>query len=246
MKKNKLHYSIIIFFILSIFIGLFKEFLFIFLFLVLHDLGHLFIINLFKLNINKIVFYPFGGIINYEFKNDFLYKEILISFGGVLVNFLLMLLFYFLNIEMFYLINLMFLVINLLPIYPLDGGKITQYVLMNFLPFKLSKKISYISSIILAIVLFISIYKVYQAYIVIFFMCFVLKSNITSLVNLKEEYNNYIVIKHLNFNDILPIKRSKRYSNDPINNLFYGKNLVFDYDSFTLDEKSVLDKLYKK
>ena len=246
MRKIKIHYSVFIFFTLSVFIGLYKEFIYVFFFLILLDLGHLLVIKKFKYKVNKIIFYPFGGVIDYEFKNDLLYKEVLIVSGGVLVNLVLSLVFYLMKIELFYMINLYFVFINLLPLYPLDGGKTYSYFFMFLFPYKIAMKICYISSIVLSLFLLILIYRFYSAYIIIVFFGFIFKSNIEGLINLKKDYNNFLLKKHLFYNEELPKRSSKRWSDNPVDNLFYGRNLSFDYDSFYVNENVILDRLYKK
>ena len=88
MKKFKIHPMFLILIILSFMMGFGSDLFKIIFVLIIHECGHLVFLNIFKFKINDVCFYPFGGIINYEFKNDFLYKEFMISFGGVLLNFL--------------------------------------------------------------------------------------------------------------------------------------------------------------
>jgi stage IV sporulation protein FB len=73
MKKFKFHYSFLILLLFSFFLGLIKEMVLIIFVLMIHEIGHLLFILLFKNSISNIIIYPFGGVINYELKNDFIY-----------------------------------------------------------------------------------------------------------------------------------------------------------------------------
>ena len=71
--------------------GLIKRFLMIYLIIFLHELGHLFFINLFKRKIKNIEVHPYGIIIDLYEENSNNYKDLLISCGGIMINILLML-----------------------------------------------------------------------------------------------------------------------------------------------------------
>ena len=117
------------------------------LFAFLHELGHLFagIVLGFKpysLSVN-----PLGLAINFKIKADdynkkikygnlLAVKKLIIAFAGPAVNFILVILFNFWNIEIIknsreYLIyaNILIGLFNMIPIYPLDGGRILKHLL---------------------------------------------------------------------------------------------------------------------
>ena len=93
MKKYSINYTFVVLMLFAILLGLAKEFFLILFCLILHETGHLIFIKLFKYKINKITLYPFGGVIIYENKNDFIFKSVLICLGGILCNFLFYMLF---------------------------------------------------------------------------------------------------------------------------------------------------------
>ena len=121
------------------------------LFAFFHELGHLctgFILGFkpYSLGIN-----PLGLSINFRIKaedynekikkgNILALKKLIIAFGGPAVNFLIVILFLFCDIKIFncpreFVIysNLLIGLFNLIPIYPLDGGRILKNVLHIFL-----------------------------------------------------------------------------------------------------------------
>jgi stage IV sporulation protein FB len=213
--------------------------------LILHEMGHIFFIILFKNEINKITFYPFGGVMEYSSKPDFIYKYFLISIGGILVNLILFFIFKMLNVVAFANINLFFVVINLVPIYPLDGSRILLSFLKIVFPYKLSKKMIYISSIIVSFVVFIFLYKIYNAWILLIFLALFLRLNINSIYLFDDEYNGFLLNKFLYPNNLLKTRQLRHFL-IPIDKIYFGYNTVFDYDNFIVNEEVVLKEYFKK
>ena len=122
--------------------------------IIIHELGHVLIATLEKVKVDRIMIYPLGGITKLHMKlNISPQKEFIILLAGPIFQwfafFLLMILlpnkkeliiFYHENILLF----------NLLPIYPLDGGKILKILLDNIFPLQKSMKwtirISYLTA----------------------------------------------------------------------------------------------------
>ena len=246
MKKFRIHPSFYLLILFAIILGLTRDLFLILLVLLIHEVGHYFFIKLFDCKINKTTIFPFGGIIDYQHKNDFLFKEILISLGGIIFNFLffkLFLLFKFYNIAH---LNFFFFVINILPILPLDGGRFFLFMISYIFPYRMSKIISHFLSIFLS--LFLIIYFVYYfsgIYLLLFLTLFI-KINIDALKNLRREYNHFILIKHLYPNLKFREKTTRFWTYSPIDNIFYQKIMTFDYESFKISEKEILLKYFSK
>ena len=246
MKKFKIHPMFLVVIILSIMMGLGSDLFTVILALIIHECGHLMFLNIFKFKDNDISFYPFGGVIDYELKNDFLYKEILISLGGVIFN--LIFFYLFLKLKLFEMahLNLFLLIINLIPVLPLDGGRVGLYLLSYVIPFKLSKIIICIFSVLVCVFLFIYYLVNYSGIYLLLLFAVVIKINVFTLITLKKEYNKFLLLKYLHPNKKFRKKLTKMWLSNPLENLYYQKSLIFNYDSFTISEDELLNKNFKK
>ena len=147
---------------------MFKEFSMVFLIIIIHELGHLFMAKYYKWNFDKIVIYPFGGCTKFDEKiNRPMKEELLILISGPSIQIILFLIIIVLskygiltyrNYLLFKNYHYTLLFFNLLPIYPLDGGRIMNIIMNYFLPFKKGNKIV----ILISIVFIISIMFLYR------------------------------------------------------------------------------------
>ena len=245
MKKFDVHYTVIILMIFAILIGLIQEFLLILFGLFLHEIGHIILIKIFTHKINKITLYPFGGVIIYENKNDFIYKSILICLGGIFSNFFFFIVFKLIGFHSLTNVNLLILFINLLPIYPLDGGRVIMLLLALFLPYKLSKSIVHYLSIILSVLLTIYLFLNFNGIYLYFLIVFFLKSNLFALISLKKEYQMFLLMKYLNPNNKLKEKETRFWCNNPIECIFMGRYTIFNFETFKTEEKIILKNHFK-
>ena len=97
-----------------------KDFLYILLFSALHELGHLILLYICGGKAQKLTFSYYGFALKY---NNLISqrKEVLVLLAGPLVNLILYL---FLRDDY----NLILFFINILPVYPLDGGRIIKLI----------------------------------------------------------------------------------------------------------------------
>ena len=139
----------------------------------LHECGHLLAGILLKLKPKRLEVNPFGlAIIFEEFgckNNRFEWKKIIIAMAGPLTNLIIMLVVLFANLnidiltkEIIVYANILIILFNLLPIYPLDGGRIIKGLLYiakgrNFSD-DLTNKIANIGAIMLTFAGSIAIY----------------------------------------------------------------------------------------
>ena len=141
-------------------------------FALIHELAHLVAGILIKMKPEKLEIMPFGFSISfkinvYEYNkkikngNMLSLKKIFVALAGPLINLLLMFIIFYLNInenmklQMIY-ANLILAVFNLLPVYPLDGGRIIKEIINIRSGMKKSycyiNKISNITMIILMVI----------------------------------------------------------------------------------------------
>lgn len=159
------------------------------LFCFLHELGHIVMGILLKMRPETIEIMPCGFSsafianitdINYEIKNEnnFELKKVIIALGGPIIS--LILIIFSSYIDMPYITkqeaiysNILIMIFNLLPLYPLDGGRIIKGILYIKLGREkseyLTNNISKVTIIILTIISSIAVY--YFKNIAIFLVC---------------------------------------------------------------------------
>ena len=133
-----------------------------------------------KLKVKEINIYMFGGvtILNGDL-NLPIYKEVLFLVMGPLSQILFVLLIKLLytigyvnalTFDKIIIINKFLLTFNLLPILPLDGGKLVNNILDYFIPYKLSHKITIIISLLFIPFIFIINNKLLGIVLIIFLL----------------------------------------------------------------------------
>lgn len=143
ISKIKIHPFFYFFAILCILTGYFKPFIVITFIIIVHELGHILVSQIFHYKIDKIVLLPFGGVTIFkELINRPMKEEFFIAVAGPLFQTSL---FFILKGEFFY-YNLFILLFNLLPIFPLDGSKMINIILNFFFSFQKSHCLSIIVS----------------------------------------------------------------------------------------------------
>lgn len=186
--KFKIDLKIFLFLILFYFTNQIETYAIIIFFAIIHELGHLITGIALGMIPESIKLMPYGISISFKIipkdynkkigTGNFLeLKKIIVAVAGPLTNFFIILIMFNLKIDLlsnFKIIyaNLLIIIFNLLPIYPLDGGRILRGVLHIILGKKEAEKyinnISFISLLILTFISGIGIY--YLENIAIFFI----------------------------------------------------------------------------
>ena len=186
--KFKIDLKIFLFLILFCFTKQIETYALIILFVIIHELGHLIAGLALGMKPESIKIMPYGLSISFKLipkdynrkigaGNLLEIKKIIVSLAGPCTNFLIILISsytkinIFLNLIIIY-ANLLIMIFNLIPIYPLDGGRILKGILHMLVGKKFSEKyINNISFIALLVVTFIgSIGIYYLQNIAIFFI----------------------------------------------------------------------------
>ena len=194
--KLRIDLKIIVVILIFLFTGQLKTYCIIMFFCFLHEFGHIITAKLFKMQIEKIEILPCGfsaSFFSYNssgFPKGFSMQELIVALAGPIVSLILALSFQYIDDTNFTILtkqeivysNILILIFNLLPLYPLDGGRI----LKNILNIKLRgnntdniiNKVSSVTIILLTIVSSIAVY--YFKNIAIFLVCIFLWNIILS------------------------------------------------------------------
>ncbi|MBP3841055.1 MAG: hypothetical protein IK997_02880 [Bacilli bacterium] len=199
---------------LSILIGYFEQFIFVFLLIFFHEIGHFETARLFKYKVDKIYLYPTGGISKFtsELNTSFI-KELLVLINGPLMQIII----YFLiktiypyQRPLIYLKNIHYsiLMFNLLPIYPLDGGKLLNLFLNKIFSFRKSFNYTiYLSYIVIGI--FIILIPNHFKINYIFMVIFLIYKTTEEYKNRNYYFDKFILERYLysyNFNKLCIVK----------------------------------------
>ena len=179
--KLRIDLKIIIFIIIFYFTKQLKIYLMIMSFCFLHELGHITMALILKMKIRKLEIMPCGFAASFK-SNDQVKecekKKIIIAFAGPIFSLILAILFTCIDVpdmwkDKFVYSNILILIFNLLPLYPLDGGRIINGILYYKMGEEkaryITDKISNITIIILTIISSIAVY--YFKNIAIFLIC---------------------------------------------------------------------------
>ena len=174
--KIRIDLKILIFLVLFYFTNQLKIYLVIMLFCFIHELGHIFVGLIFNMKIEKLEIMPFGFSVSFEDSVTENFKKIFVAAAGPLVTLALILLFFNIEIKLKQEIiysNILILIYNLMPIYPLDGGRIIKGILQIKVEEeraqKMIWKLTKITMIIITFVCSIAVY--YFKNIAIFLSC---------------------------------------------------------------------------
>ena len=189
-------------------------------------MGHFITGKLLHLKVKEIKLFMFGGVTTLdEDLNLNIYKEILLLIMGPITQILfvaLLLILYRLEIIStlsyikFYNINMLLLKFNLLPILPLDGGKLINNLLDLIISYDLSHTISIIISFISLPLLFTFDNKLLIIILFIFLLLNLLNEISIhkyrlELLLLERKYKKFNFKKTIKINNIKNIMRNKNY-----------------------------------
>ena len=213
MIKIDIH-PITYFFLISILLcGFFNYFLIISIILLIHDLGHIIVMKMFKIKIFNIVILPFGSLINSKINyNQNSNVLLLIAIAGILMQLFLYLVFNVLNnlniinslsYSIFLYYNRSIIIFNALPIIPLDGSKILLSLLERIMPYKIVLKLGCYISLILGCIF---LYKCSLSLNIILISLFLFMKTYEELLNHNYIFNRFLLERYLNESNYKRIK----------------------------------------
>lgn len=242
--KIEFHYTYLIVAFSFIITGLFPNLLIFTSIIIFHELGHYILAKINKLNPQKIVIYPYGGITKIDnLINTKIAKELITAIAGItfqIIYYMIIIILYKNNIIREYIFNIFtkyhysILFFNLLPIHPLDGSKILNLLLSYIFPYKLTIKLNIIISIISGIfIMYINYYNL--NYTTILIITIIIDSIIKYIKNINYLFNKFLLERYL-----YKIDLNKRKQITKIDNMYKEKYHIIKYHNKYLTEKQFL------
>lgn len=176
-------------------------------FALIHECGHIFAGLILKLKPKKLDIMPLGLAVTFEsygYKKLVETKKILIALAGPLTNILICVIALFIHIDpnlkqtIIY-SNILVALFNLIPIYPLDGGRILKGLIKlkyknNIIADSIVNKISNILAILftaISSILILYLKNIAILFIIIYLWIIVIREN--KRFNIKKKVNNIIL-----------------------------------------------------
>lgn len=247
--KIEFHYTYILIALGFILTGYFHNLIIFTSIILIHELGHYTIAKVNKLNVEKIIIYPYGGIVKMNNPiNTPIKKELSVALSGIIfqtIFFLIITIMYKQGIIRDYIYNLFtiynksILMFNILPIHPLDGSKILNLLLSKILPFNISNKLNIIISIITLIIL-ISINYYELNYTTFLILGVILDNIIKYYKQLKYIFNKFLLERY-----IYKITYKKTKKINKINHMYKEKYHILRENNTYITEKQALSHKFK-
>ncbi len=165
--KFKVHLLTFLLWIVAFLNDSIKPIIFLFLMMTIHELAHCMMAWFFKLKVSRIDMFPFGLCAKIEkLESQSCLVQICVILAGLLIHGVIpILLLYLYKVDfislVFYkwclMMNFQICLFNCLPIYPLDGSRIFQALLLSVFSFYTTKKIIYLFSVIFSATFFMFI-----------------------------------------------------------------------------------------
>jgi len=213
----------------------------------IHEMGHFLTAKFYNFEIDKIYFYPCGGISKFNLKmNVSLNKELIVLMMGPIFQFMAYI--FLKNIsffasykEMLTGINYSILFFNLLPIYPLDGGKLLNILFNYKFNFQISMKMALGISYLVVLGLFFYFFKSEFSLNIVLMLSFLLYKIRDEGKRRRFYYDKFLLERYLsNYN----FKRRKEVSS--IEGLYRDRiHLIKGKDRY-YTERELLDRKFSR
>ena len=213
--------------------------------IVIHELGHFIAALILGFNVDKIYIYPFGGVSKFNIDlNESIYKEFIVLIMGPLFQILFFILLnnisYFNSYsELLKVYNYTIIFFNLLPIYPLDGGKLLNLLLSINISYKKSFNISiFISYLTITIIFIIYLFNNIKLNILVI-LSFLIFKVFTENKNKNYLFDKFLLERYLN-----KYSFKKRKSVNDISEFIRMKKHIIKRNDRYYSEKEILDNKF--
>ena len=175
----KIDLKIFLFALIFILTNKFKVFLLLMVFALIHELGHLFCGIVMHMKPKVILIAPYGFSLSFAINyttynkkiikgNIMCIKMIIIALAGPAISLLLTIIYININKDIAF-SNLIIFVFNMIPIYPLDGGRIVKEIIYifkgKFKSYEYTKNITLCTTFLITIFISILIFKYKNFYL---------------------------------------------------------------------------------
>ena len=161
--KFRIHPLFLVIGILTFFVGVGEIFLCYLVTVLLHEIGHAIVARHLGYQLEQISLLPFGAELSLQDDNFTSSDEIKIAVAGPLVNLILIIIcvslwwifpitYYYTDLFVFS--NFITFVFNLLPVFPLDGGRVFRAIISKYKDTKTTEKIVSVTAITLSLLFF--------------------------------------------------------------------------------------------
>ena len=246
LSKISIHPSCYFLIVLSLLSGYFNLITITTILLLIHECGHFFTAYFFNWEVDKIVFYPYGGVSKFNHEvNCPIKEELIVLLMGAIMQLgcylVLMNIPYLYNYqEIIKTINYSILLFNLLPIYPLDGSKL--YLLLLELVFSFYSSYRFLLLFSLVFAVFFVIWTPFHLTFLLMTL-FLLKKVIEELFLLQYTFSKFLLERYLT-----PVSYHHYYKikNRNIKKMKREKTHLFYIAPHWLHEKEFLQKWFDK
>ena len=142
----------------------------------IHELAHTAVAKKLKHPVDHVYLDVFNGAAAIDTTYSSYKDTILIVFAGPLSNLILYFIGYYLDLSIFSMVNLFLFVFNILPIYPMDGGRICKAICQWITKPSVGRKINGYISIVTSILLFVFSIMTHNLLMAVFSALFVFYS----------------------------------------------------------------------
>lgn len=209
-------------------------------------MGHFLMVKLLGGKVDKIYIYPLGGIskFNFDLNISILCEFLILIMGPIFQIFAYYLLMLFLDHykDMIVMYHYGILFFNLLPIYPLDGGKLVNLFLSLFVSYRSSLLFSIILSFITVLLIVFIVCGVgnitINFIVMIIFLIYKIVFEYRQIDYLYEKFLLERYLKKYNFKKGIIVDEIKKFRRD--------RHHLVKCDDKYYYEKEILQKKYKK
>ena len=218
--------------------------------ILVHEMGHCLMARVNHFHVEKIIIYPYGGLTKIrDMINRDISEELLIATAGVIMQYLFYLMIvwcynrefireYTYNLYTLYSNQMIFF--NLLPIYPLDGGRIINLILERYFPYYRANMVTIGVSLLMILgIIFLSVYRASYSNIMVMGLLFTYLYKFYS--KRKYLYQRFLLERYLykiEYPDIKIIGNIK--------NMFKNRSHLIHINNTYIEERQYLSNLFRK